>query len=1474
MAKKTFPVNKAIKKNSSKANGAKIEKPSVKAALRKHPNGKPKAVNKPDSKKRVETTKAPKSLAPEQQLAQREAELTIINSIQEGLASKLDMQAIYDLVGNKIRDIFDAQVLLIVIFDHGQGISYVPYTFEKGKSLQLEAGPFTALERYMIRTRQMFLCNEHLAERAEELFGSFNVTAGEAPKSMLAMPLIVGDQVKGIINLQNIDREYAFSDSDVRLLDTIANSMSVALENARLFDETQRLLKETEQRNAELAIINSVQAALAAELNIQGIYDAVGDKIRGIFHNTDMDIRIYDPRTNLLHFPYVYENGERLTVDPVSLQEGGFAPHVLRTRKTLVINENALQEMEKYGSYVLPGTQHQEKSAVFVPLVVGDQARGLITLTNIEREHAFSDSDVRLLQTLANSMSIALENARLFDETNRDARESAALNEVGRDISSTLELSAVMEKIASHASELLKAETSAIFLPEAGGTAFRAIVAQGVSAEEIKADMIIAGEGIIGTLAQQGKAEFINDTSKDPRGVQIPGTLEQAQERLMVAPLLTGEKVGGMMAVWRSGGEPFVQADLEFLEELSLQAAIAIKNANLFDESQRLLKETEQRNAELAIINSVQQGLASKLEMQAIYDLVGDKIQEIFEAHSVLIITFDRSAELTNIRYNFEKGRRYYSDPYPFTGLHRHLLHSGRTVLINEQAEKSMKEWGMVLLPDTEASKSMLFVPLNSGSGVTGAISLQNVEREHAFSEADVRLLETLASSMSVALENARLFDETQRLLKETEQRNAELAIINSVQDGLSSKLDMQAIYDLVGDKLREIFKADTTFIAFHDENRADVIVSYYADKDAKRPFTRPYGNGLYEPVVESGKPLLLGTEEQARQHGGVYRIKSPGAAKDLNESFMGVPIFKDGRAIGATSVQSYKQYAYDQNDLRLLTTLTNSMSVALENARLFDETQRLLRETEQRAAELQIINSVQEGLARKLDLREIVDLVGEKIGEIFEADTVSVGMYNAEQDSAFNTYYVDRGQRIPIAEGPAPRPSLTATVIDAREPLLIGTSAEGIKLGAVRIAREGDEKDQNESFLGVPILANQKAIGAVSVQSYKQFAFDQNDLRLLQTLANSMSVALENARLFDETQRLLKETEQRAAELAIINSAQEGLASRLEIQDIYDLVGEKIRDVFDAQVVTITTFDLQDQQSILRYGIEKGNRFYGNTTPLTDGHLRFIQARQPLLINENWEKRMRELGYRINIVPGTEAPKSSVFVPLIVNNEVRGSVTLQNVDRENAFSDSDVRLLQTLANSLSVALENARLFDETQRLLKETEQRAAELATVNTVSTALAGELDLHALIELVGEQIRNAFKADITYVALLEEATGQINFPYQYGEQLEPMQYGEGLTSKIIQSGSPLLINQDIDKRRAELGATQVGIQARSYLGVPIFVGGKGIGVLSVQSTEQENMFAEDDQHLLGTIAANVGVVLQNARLFNEAREARAAA
>ena len=133
--------------------------------------------------------------------------------------------------------------------------------------------------------------------------------------------------------------------------------------------------------------------------------------------------------------------------------------------------------------------------------------------------------------------------------------------------------------------------------------------------------------------------------------------------------------------------------------------------------------------------------------------------------------------------------------------------------------------------------------------------------------------------------------------------------------------------------------------------------------------------------------------------------------------------------------------------------------------------------------------------------------------------------------------------------------------------------------------------------------------------------------------------------------------------------------------------------------------------------------------------------------------------------------------------------ISLQNIDRTHAFDDDDQRLLTTLAGSLTVALENARLVHETR-------QRVAELGTVNSVGQALSSQLDLDALIELVGERVRETFEADIAYVALHDRPSGRIDFAYYHesGERRDqaPMTYGEGLTSPILDSREPLLLNR----------------------------------------------------------------------------------
>jgi serine phosphatase RsbU (regulator of sigma subunit) len=708
---------------------------------------------------------------------------TALYQIADAASAMTDMQEFYAALHQIVRELMYAENFYVTLYDPATRIISAPYFADKAGDAppppsRLEKYP-KSLRAHVLRTgRTLHLSGEEIEEGKRR--GVFE-PMGTSAEDWIGVPLKMGRQTIGSLTIQSYQKGVRYTEQDVQLLEFVAQHISVALTRARAIDETR-------QRNAELAIINSVQEALASKLDMQAIYDLVGDRIRDIFNNMDISIRIYDVKTNLIHYPYTYENGQRIAINSFLLPERGFGPHVLRTRESLMINENMLQEIEKYGSGIVPGTL-TSKSLVMVPLVADNQARGLITLNDMEHEQAFSDSDVRLLETLANSMGIALENARLFDET------------------------------------------------------------------------------------------------------------------------------------------------------------------------QRLLKETKQRADELAIINGVQEGLASRLDIQAIYELVGEKIRETFNAQVVSIVTYDRATGLTQSRYYFEQGRGTPNITLPAFGFRKYVLENQEPIVVNEDMSHWMEVYDNPILQGVQP-KSAIFVPMIAGAEAIGVISLQNNDQENAFSDADLRLLTTLSNSMSVALENARLFDKTQRLLKETEQRSAELAIINSVQEGLASKLEMQGIYDLVGDKIREIFDANTVTLVTFDLDKNLLHLHYIIEK-GQRLFIEPIPiPEIYMNFIRRGQPLLINnkiTEYIEEVDPGFKQL-----AGEMPRSVLAVPLMMKGEMFGLITLQNIdRENAFSESDMRLLQTLANSMSVALENARLWEQ-EKLYRRALER--ELEIGREIQAG--------------------------------------------------------------------------------------------------------------------------------------------------------------------------------------------------------------------------------------------------------------------------------------------------------------------------------------------------------------------------------------------------------------------------------------------------------------------------------------------------------------------------------
>ncbi|HEY2209649.1 MAG TPA: GAF domain-containing protein, partial [Gaiellaceae bacterium] len=690
---------------------------------------------------------------------QRNAELALINSVQSALAGELEMQAIYDVVGDKIQDVFDAQVVDICIYDEATGLLHNPYTIERGVRFPDQPIPLIGYRKHVMETREPLLITENTRELSER-YGNPFVLAGEPAKSDLFVPLVVNGRATGVISLQNVDRTHAFDEADQRLLTTLAGSLGVALENARLVHETR-------QRNAELALINSVQEALAGELEMQAIYDVVGDKLQEIFDAQVVDIGIYDFAAGVTRYPYTIERGVRFPDEPTPISISPTARQLLETKAPVIVNDVSAWQRER--GEVIPVTQGEPALAMLLaPLISGDEIRGRISLQNLDRTNAFSESDVRLLTTLASSLSVALENARLVHETRQRNAELALINGVQDAIAGELEPQAIYDAVGDRIRDVFDAQAVTIeTLDEATGLLhFPYLLERG---QRLKADSSPPRGFSKHVLETRESLLITENMNAEAERYEASILVGEMTKSVLYVPLVTGGKATGLISLQNVDREQaFGESDQQLLETLAGSLSVALENA-------RLVHETRQRNAELALINSVQEALAGELEMQAIYDVVGDKIQEVFDAQVVDIAIYDEAAGLLHFPYTIEQGERLPGETIELIGFRKHVMETREPLVIDEPTPEIFERYGNPRVLSGNLTKAGLFVPLIVGGRATGVISLQNIDREHAFTEADQRLLTTLAGSLSVALENARL-------VHETRQRNAELALINSVQ--------------------------------------------------------------------------------------------------------------------------------------------------------------------------------------------------------------------------------------------------------------------------------------------------------------------------------------------------------------------------------------------------------------------------------------------------------------------------------------------------------------------------------------------------------------------------------------------------------------------------------------------------------------------------------------------------------------------
>ena len=545
--------------------------------------------------------------------------------------------------------------------------------------------------------------------------------------------------------------------------------------------EMARLYQESEPLAAQITAVNRITSAISSSLDIHDVYRTFFSELKAIVEFDRASLALLDA------------SGENLTVEFLSgeaedgLKVGTHLPLADSAQGYIMVEEKALlrRDLREEQSFTPDGEALAAGllSDISAPLVFKTRVLGVVTLSS-RKLNAYSDHDLEILRQVTGQLAVAIENARLFGELGRRLDEVQALFTVGQSLVTTLNLDEVLGLIVDATLKTIPVAHKAVihFLDETNGVLVPKAVSHHGQGAGSSARMRV-GEGVAGRAVVEKGGIYVSDTRTDPRFVDS-GT---AVKSLLVVPMILGETVIGTLSVDSGGMEAFTQDDERLLVMLANQAAIAIENARLYGEAKRA--------DELAALNRIATAMVSTLDLDQVLTLAMQGINETLrvEAGSLLLLDEaegDLAPRMTLCGEKSVRGEMVLSLGQGVAGW---VVQEGKPLLLPDTGQEGRLPSTTAQLLDVEA-RSVLCVPLVLREKTIGAIEVIN-KWGSRFTEDDLTLLNSIAASVAIAIENARLYAEVKDFADELARSQAQL--IQSEKLAATGKLAASIAHEL-----------------------------------------------------------------------------------------------------------------------------------------------------------------------------------------------------------------------------------------------------------------------------------------------------------------------------------------------------------------------------------------------------------------------------------------------------------------------------------------------------------------------------------------------------------------------------------------------------------------------------------------------------------------------------------------------------